>query len=88
MGLRYCSVDSFFVYLRKESMIKLQDMITSFVNTNILITALLAMVVVLGAVCLWQWRKMRRLEHVLVRFIKENLKYKYHRYGGLLNTMI
>jgi len=54
-------------------------MITTGIEFNLLTAILLVMVVVLGAVCLWQRRAIRLKNRVLVRLIKENLRYKYPR---------
>ncbi|MBO7099439.1 MAG: hypothetical protein IKQ51_06985 [Bacteroidaceae bacterium] len=47
-----------------------------------LIFILLAGVVVLGAICLWQRRIIRRKNLLLVRFIMEYLRYKYGNFSG------
>ena len=47
------------------------------VDNNLLISVLLAGVVVLGAMCLWQRRIIRRKNRLLVKFIMEYLRYKY-----------
>ena len=54
-------------------------MITTGIEFNLLTAVLLVMVVVLAAVCLWQRREIRLKNRVLVRLIKENLRYKYPR---------
>ena len=46
-------------------------------NTHLLCVVLLAVVLVLGAVCLWQRREIRRKRHLLAQFIKEAVKYQW-----------
>ena len=45
-------------------------------NTHLLCVVLLAVVLVLGAVCLWQRREIRRKRRFLTQFIKESVEYK------------
>lgn len=45
-------------------------------NTNLLYVVLLAVVLLLGSVCLWQRLVIRRKNRALVRFITESYKYK------------
>jgi hypothetical protein len=52
-------------------------MFTSCDDTDLIISALLVGVIVLGGVCLWQRHIIRRKNRLLVKFIMENLRYKY-----------
>jgi hypothetical protein len=54
-------------------------MMITGIDFNLLTAALLVMVVVLAAVCLWQRREIRLKNRTLARLIKENLRYKYPR---------
>ena len=49
------------------------------IEFNLQTAALLVMVVVLAAVCLWQRREIRLKNRTLARLIKENLRYKFPR---------
>lgn len=57
-------------------------MLIPCVDNTLLIFILLAGVVVLGAICLWQRRIIRRKNLLLVRFIMEYLRYKYGNFSG------
>ena len=54
-------------------------MMITGIDFNLLTAALLVMVVVLAAVCLWQRREIRMKNRTLARLIKENLRYKFPR---------
>ena len=52
-------------------------MFTSCDDTDLIISALHVGAVILGGICLWQRRIIRRKNRLLVKFIMENLRYKY-----------
>jgi hypothetical protein len=54
-------------------------MMITGIEFNLQTAALLVMVVVLAAVCLWQRREIRMKNRTLARLIKENLRYKFPR---------
>ena len=57
-------------------------------NTCLLCVVLLAVVLVLGAVCLWQQREIRRKKRLLAQFIKEAVEYKWKYHDASYNYML
>lgn len=57
-------------------------------NTCLLCVVLLAVVLVFGAVCLWQQREIRRKKRLLAQFIKEAVEYKWKYHDASYNYML